>query len=117
MLGDTAGYTYAWHTWIYGGPCDFIITPESKSLLLGFSWTWKGGLGLGLKKGFMRAVLIYQIFSSSLYRPDVITPGLKVTCAIIQIDCNVFPSPMSSQRMPCSLYLLRNASQFMPATW
>lgn len=35
--------------------------------------------------------------------------------ARMQMDCKVFPKPMSSQRIPWSLYLLRNASQFTPS--
>lgn len=35
--------------------------------------------------------------------------------ARMQMDCKVFPKPMSSHRIPWSLYLLRNANQFTPS--
>lgn len=31
------------------------------------------------------------------------------------MDCSVLPRPMSSHRIPCSLYLFRNANQFTPS--
>eukprot|EP00960_Hanusia_phi_P040647 754578-Hanusia_phi.AAC.6 len=40
-----------------------------------------------------------------------------VSQAIAARVCSVFPSPMSSQRMPCSWYLSRNPSQFTPSCW
>ena len=33
------------------------------------------------------------------------------------MDWSVLPRPMSSQRMPCSWYLARNAIQLTPSSW
>lgn len=53
--------------------------------------------------------------SAALFWNTVCSHLWQWSPARMQMDCSVFPKPMSSHRIPWSLYLLRKANQFTPS--
>lgn len=73
-----------------------------------------------IKHNKLTSVCLFGFYISQHLKPlfqknNILNYRWQWSPARMQMDCKVFPKPMSSHRIPWSLYLLRNANQFTPS--